>query len=93
MVLENLADILAPIVTVFGIVATSGYFTQIWKMIKRKSSADISLTTYVLFCTAGTLWLLYGLTINNLPLIIVNGIVLIGAVGVIVTYFKYKKIM
>jgi len=91
MVLENFADILAPIVTVFGIIATAGYFTQIWKMVKRKSSADISLTTYILFCTAGALWLLYGLTINNFPLIMVNVILLIGAVGVIVTYFKYKK--
>jgi MtN3 and saliva related transmembrane protein len=91
MVLEIYATILALIATIVGSISTIGYFTQIFKIVKRKSSADVSILTYMLFLTAAFVWLLYGLTINSLPLLITNAIVIIGAFSVIVTSMYYKK--
>jgi len=77
--------------TIFGIIMSFGYFTQIFKMIKRKSSADVSVTTYIIFSIGLSFWLIYGISLNDLPLIISNTIALIGAVSVVITFFKYKK--
>ena len=89
--LENLVDILAILATVLGSLMSLGYFPQTYKIIKRKSSADVSVSTYLIFTPGIIVWLLYGISLNNLPLIISNIIALIGAVSVIIAYFHYKK--
>ena len=89
--LENLSEILSILAAVFGIISSLGYFSQVYKIIKRKSSADVSLATYIIFSITVFIWFLYGISLNNFALIITNIITLIGAFSVIVTYFKYKK--
>ena len=90
--IENLSGILATLAIIVGSISTLGYYTQIFKMIKRKSSADVSALTYLLFSMAAFVWLLYGLSINSFPLIITNAIVIISAFSVIVTHFHYKRL-
>ena len=89
--LENLSSILEILATIFGTIMSLGYFPQTIKMIRRKSSADVSVTTYLIFAPGVFIWLLYGVSLNNFPLIISNIIALIGAVSVVITYFVYKK--
>jgi len=81
---------LAILATIFGMTMSIGYFTQTAKIIKRKSSNDISLITYLIFGTGVTVWLLYGLSIKDFPIIISNIVALIGALSVIISYFFYK---
>lgn len=64
---------------------------QTIKAIKRKSVEDLSIWTFLSITTLGTLWLIYGFTIKNLPLIIGNSIKLFTALSVVVIYFVYKK--
>jgi MtN3 and saliva related transmembrane protein len=89
--LENLSELLAILATVFGTLMSLGYFPQTFKIIKRKSSADVSVTTYLIFTPGILIWLLYGISLNNLALILSNVVALIGAFSIIITYFYYRK--
>jgi MtN3 and saliva related transmembrane protein len=89
--LENLSELLAILATVFGTLMSLGYFPQTLKIIKRKSSADVSVTTYLIFTPGILIWLLYGISLNNLALILSNVVALIGAFSIIITYFYYRK--
>ena len=89
--LENFIEIFAVLATVFGIVMSSANFPQAFKIFRRKSSADVSLVTYLMLLPGATIWLLYGVGLGNLPLIITNIIGVISCVSVIAAYFAYKK--
>lgn len=64
---------------------------QTIKIIKLKQSKDVSLWTYILILIIGTTWLIYGITIESLPLIIWNGIKLFASLSVIIVYLLYKE--
>ena len=82
---------LATLTTIFGIAMSFGYFTQVHKILKLKSTKGVSLATYIFFAAGITMWLIYGLVIRNFPIIITNIVFLIGALAVIITYLIYNK--
>jgi len=63
---------------------------QALKSIKRKSVKDLSLYTFLSITIIGLLWLYYGITINNIPLIIGNAIKLFTSLSVVIIFVKYK---
>ncbi len=83
--------VLPVLTTIFGIGMTFGYFTQTVKIIRNKSAKDVSLLTYFIFGTGIIVWLIYGFSIWNLPLILSNIVALIGALSVIISYLIYRK--
>ena len=64
------------IVSLIGITAailtTSAFVPQAWKIIRDKHVKDLSLTMYVMMFSGQFCWLIYGLNINDLPLISAN---------------------
>lgn len=64
---------------------------QAIKSIKRRSVKDLSLYTFISITIIGLLWLYYGITINNIPLIIGNSIKLFTSLSVVIIYLKYKN--
>lgn len=88
---ESYIEILAILAIITGVISSLAYFMQIYKMHKRKSSADISLNAYLVWFFSSVIWLFYGLAINDFPLIITLAIGLIGTIIVIILYFVYKK--
>lgn len=64
---------------------------QAFKSIKNKSVKDVSLFTFLSITLIGSLWLYYGITIQNVPLIIGNSIKLFTGFLVVLIYFRYKK--
>jgi len=64
---------------------------QTLKAVKRKSVEDISLGTFLSIFVIGSMWLYYGITISNTPLIIGNAIKLLSSLTVLVIYFQYKS--
>jgi MtN3 and saliva related transmembrane protein len=64
---------------------------QAVKSIKNRSVKDVSLWTFLSIVTIGTLWLVYGISIGNVPLIIGNVIKLFTALSVVVIYFRYRS--
>ncbi|MBI1755283.1 hypothetical protein HY250_02155 [Candidatus Azambacteria bacterium] len=64
---------------------------QAVKSIRMKSVKNVSISTFLSILIIGTLWLYYGITIMNIPLIIGNAIKLFTALTVVVIYFKYRN--
>ncbi len=80
-------------VTLLGLVAgtftTIAFLPQLIKAWTTKSTKDVSLKTFLLFCVGITLWLIYGILINDLPIIAANIVSLILSLGILYCKFKY----
>ncbi|MEZ4703270.1 MAG: SemiSWEET transporter [Rhodothermales bacterium] len=67
-------------VTYLGLVAatctTVAFFPQVIRNWKRKSAGDLSFGTFGLFTIGVGLWLVYGVLIDNAPIIVSNLITL-----------------
>ena len=83
-------DLLPIITTIFGTFMGIAYFPQTYKIFKRRSARDVSLMTYSFFGIGVAIWLVYGITITNYPIIISNAVALLGALSVIFAYFVNK---
>ena len=86
-----MANVIAIFATIAGVVMSLGYYPQAIKIIKRKSARDVSPTTYLMFFPGIIIWLIYGISLNDFPLIIANTVALIGCVFVLTSYFLFKK--
>lgn len=64
-----------------AILTTIAFIPQVFKVIKTRSSEGLSLTTYLIFITGVSLWLIYGVFKMSFSMIIGNGItVLLSAI-------------
>ena len=63
-------------VTTIGIVAavltTSAFVPQAFKTIRMRQTKDLSLTMYIMMFTGQLGWLIYGMYLNDFPLILAN---------------------
>ncbi|MFV8369374.1 SemiSWEET family sugar transporter [Flavobacterium sp. LB2R40] len=84
-------------IQILGLIAatltTGANFPQTYKIIKTKSTKDISKVTYVMLFCGGMMWLIYGILQNDIPIIIANGIS--GAICGIILILKFssKKVL
>jgi MtN3 and saliva related transmembrane protein len=69
---------------------TFAFFPQAIKVWKSKSTKDISLYMFIIFTTGVLSWLIYGIIINNLPIIIANALTLILSIFILIYKLKYK---
>jgi len=76
---------------VAGFLTTVGFVPQIIKGYKSKSMADVSLVMPILIGLGMTLWLIYGLWLDSLPIIIWNAVALTLNIGLIILKLKYGK--
>ena len=64
------------VVTIIGLIAatltTGSFVPQVLKTWRSKSSADLSLGMYGIFAVGVALWMVYGLLIDDLPVILSN---------------------
>ncbi len=65
--------------TLFGTISGIANFPQAYKIFKRKSAKDISITTYSILLAGAIVWIFYGIEISNFPIIITN---IFGAVNI-----------
>lgn len=87
-----LSDILPTLVTVFGVLMNVGLFFQFRKIVKRKSSNDISLAYYSVLLPGSALWLVYGIYLDNVPLIVGNIVGVSGVLAVLLAALAYRKV-
>jgi MtN3 and saliva related transmembrane protein len=64
---------------------------QSLKSLRKKDVEDISVYTFVAISLLSCLWLYYGITILNWPIIVGNGIKLFSNVSVIAIYYHYHR--
>ncbi|MCH7902336.1 SemiSWEET transporter [archaeon] len=73
-----------------GFLTTVANIPQLYKSWKTKSTRDLSLTWLIILGLGIILWLIYGFTINSLPLILANIVTLIIVLGMIALKLKYQ---
>lgn len=84
-------NLLSIIVTVVGFIAQLGLFAQAYKIFANKTIKNISISTYYLFLPNFILWLIYGITLSDYPIIISSTIATLGALLIITAYNLYKN--
>lgn len=81
-------------VTLVGLAAAaitvSSLFPQLVKVLRTKSTKDISLGMFTLFCSGVFLWFVYGILLKDLPIIVANFLGFIQAVVILAFKLKYK---
>jgi MtN3 and saliva related transmembrane protein len=73
---------------VAGLLTTVAFIPQVVKTWKSKSAKDLSLAMFMLYCLGVFLWMIYGVLINELPVILWNIITLLLAA--IILFFKIR---
>jgi len=68
---------------------TIAFLPQAMKIYKSKSAKDIAMPTLITFIIGVTLWLIYGLLIQDYPVIIANLITLIFNLMILFLKLKY----
>lgn len=71
-----------------GTISAITFLPQVIKTYRSRSAKDISVLMFTLATVSVILWLVYGIMINNGPVIYTNSCVLI--LSVIMLYFKLK---
>jgi len=69
---------------------TFAFFPQAIKVWKTKSTRDISLYMFIIFTIGVFSWLIYGITISDLPIILANSVTLILSLIILIYKIKYK---
>jgi MtN3 and saliva related transmembrane protein len=81
-------------ITVIGLVAalftTISLLPQLLKVYKTKSTKDISTGMFTLFGGGVLLWFIYGLLVNDFPIIIANSLAFVQALVILGFKLKYK---
>jgi MtN3 and saliva related transmembrane protein len=81
-------------ITILGLIAAS--FTticllpQLMKVWKTKSTKDISTIMFALYWDGVLLWFIYGVYLNDLPIITANSLAFIQALVILALKARYK---
>ncbi len=59
-----------------GTLTTIAFVPQVWRVLKTRSTGDISLGMYAVFSSGVAFWLVYGLLLGAWPIIAANTITL-----------------
>lgn len=81
-------DITEVIGLLAGFLTTIPFIPQVIKTWRSRSAKDLSLGMFLLFWSGILLWLIYGVIIENTPIIIANGFTL--ALASIILIFKFR---
>ena len=73
---------------VAGLLTTIAFVPQVIKVIRTRSTKDLSVWMCLAFSAGVFLWLLYGLCIGSLPIVLANGVTLI--LSSIILWYKRK---
>lgn len=83
-----------PAVEILGFIAgaltTVAFVPQAIKTWRTRSTADISLAMFSLFCTGLVLWTLYGLALRSWPIVLWNGVTLLLAGTILVLKLRCR---
>ena len=69
---------------------TFAFLPQAIKVYQTKSTKDISLYMFLIFTIGVLSWLIYGLIINDLPVILANAVTLILSFFILIYKLKFK---
>jgi uncharacterized protein with PQ loop repeat len=71
---EITPEVLGAAATIYGVGAAGAALLQARQMLKRGTSCDVSARFFATYAGGYAIWLVYGLSIDSLPLILVDAI-------------------
>ncbi len=74
-----------------GTCTTIAFVPQVIKTYKTRSAKDLSTGMFLIFWTGVVLWLIYGLAVNDLPIIIANVMTLVLATLLLFLKYRYRN--
>lgn len=81
-------------ITALGLIAASmttiAFMPQAIKTIKTKHTKDLSFGTYLIMTIGVFLWFIYGVLIEDMPLIIANAVTFTITSTILILKIKYK---
>jgi MtN3 and saliva related transmembrane protein len=81
-------------ITIIGLVAAAltviAFLPQLMKVWRTRSTRDISLEMFSIFCAAVFLWFAYGILTSDPPVTIANLLVFVQALVILAFKVKYK---
>lgn len=84
-------ETISVLATIMGVLMATSGLPQIYRIFKRKSSADISLVMISIFIAGNGVWTVYGVLFNNYPLIITNVVGLAAWSLTAAVVMRFKK--
>ncbi|WP_193198980.1 SemiSWEET family sugar transporter [Nostoc sp. MG11] len=75
---------------VAGVLTTIAYVPQLIKTWQSKSAHDLSWSMLIILCTGIILWLVYGTSVHDVPIIAANIVTLLLASVILVLKIKYR---
>ena len=75
-----------------GLLTTTAFIPQVWKIYRTKSGKDISARMISLFTIGLVLWLIYGISLHSLPLILSNALTLVLSLAIIALKIRYREV-
>jgi len=74
-----------------GALTTTAFLPQLIKTWKTRSADDVSLGMLLTLCAGIILWIVYGVSIHDLPLIVANAVTFILAFTILCLKLHYKS--
>ncbi len=71
-----------------GTITSVTFLPQVIRIYKTKSAKDISSSMLGLLIIGVTMWLVYGIIVNDIAIMYTNGMVL--ALSLVMVYFKFR---
>lgn len=80
-------------VTLLGLLAgtltTLAFVPQVLQVLRTRSTKDISLGMFTMFCAGVALWLAYGLLLQDVAVVAANGVTLVLALTILVLKIRW----
>lgn len=76
---------------VAGLLTTTAFIPQVWKIYRTKSGNDISGRMFSIFSIGIVLWLVYGVMLRSVPLILSNVVTLVLSLTILVLKVRYRR--
>ncbi len=73
-----------------GACTTAAVVPQIWKAWKTREVDDVSTKMFLVLIAGLSLWVVYGLIRNDLPIIVTNGVALLLNLFMLYLIFTYR---
>lgn len=73
-----------------AVLTTAAFAPQAFKAWQSRSTKDVSLAMFTMMVAGNTLWLIYGILIEDAPLIIANAVTLVLAGAILAAKIRFR---
>lgn len=72
-----------------AVLTTVSFVPQAARVIRTRSTADLSLSMYAIFAVGVALWLAYGIGLGSFPIVLANGVTLLLVLSILALKLRH----